>query len=154
MTLSGTRPRLSVTWQLDKWGDLVRPKSRTASRTIPIRPEVVEALADWQEQQALWRDRLGDEWGNHHDLVFSTRTGGPLWTRNVSRAFDRVLGQAHVDHGSLKTLRSTVATQLAEAGVHPRKAQAFLGHADMSTTMKYYTAIGDLDDLAALLPDL
>ena len=37
-----------------------------------------------------------------------------------------------------ETLRSTVATQLAEAGVHPRKAQAFLGHADMTTTMKYY----------------
>lgn len=56
-------------------------------------------------------------------------------------------------HGSLETLRSTVATQLAEAGVHQRKAQAFLGHADMTTTMKHYTAVGDLDDLANLLPD-
>jgi integrase len=28
-----------------------------------------------------------------------------------------------------------------------------LGHADMTTTMKYYTAVGDLDDLANLLPD-
>jgi len=77
-----------------------------------------------------------------------------VWTRNISRAFDRLLDAARVDHGSLKTLRSTVASQLAEAGVHPRKAQAFLGHSDMATTIKYYTAIGDLDDLAALLPDL
>jgi len=135
-------------WQLDKWGQLVRPKSRSSRRTIPLRPEVVDVVVAWRRQQAVWEDRLGEEWGNDHDLVFTTNTGGPVWTRNVSRAFSRALDQAHVTHGSLKTLRSTVATQLAEAGVHPKKAQAFLGHADMSTTMKYYTAAGELDDLA------
>lgn len=154
VALTGERPRLSVVWQLNKWGDLVRPKSRTARRTIPLRSEVVEVLCEWRGRQAVWADRLGDEWGNDHDLVFTTRTGGPVWTRNVSRAFTRAQEEASVRHGSLKTLRSTVATQLAEAGVHPRKAQAFLGHADMSTTMKYYTAVGDLDDIAAHLPDL
>lgn len=154
VTLSGDRPRLQVVWQLDKWGGLVRPKSRTARRTIPLRPEVVDVLTEWRDQQAMWADRLGEEWGNDHDLVFTTRTGGPVWSRNISRAFTRVQHKARVHHGSLKTLRSTVATQLAEAGVHPRKAQAFLGHADMSTTMKYYTAVGDLDDIADQLPDL
>jgi integrase len=154
ITLGGDRPRLQVVWQLDKWGGLVRPKSRTARRTIPLRPEVVEVLTAWRDQQAVWADRLGDEWGNEHDLVFTTRTGGPVWTRNVSRTFTDVQKEARVNHGSLKTLRSTVATQLAEAGVHPRRAQAFLGHADMTTTMKYYTAVGDLDDIAAHLPDL
>lgn len=154
ITLTGDRPRLQVVWQLDKWGGLVRPKSPTARRTIPLRPEVVEVLAEWRDQQAVWADRLGDEWGNEHDLVFTTRSGGPVWTRNVSRAVTRAQQEVRVGHGSLKTLRSTVATQLAEAGVHPRKAQAFLGHADMATTMKYYTAVGDLDDSAAHLPDL
>lgn len=154
ITLAGDRPRLQVVWQLDKWGGLVRPKSRTARRTIPLRPEVVEVVSDWRDRQAVWADRLGEEWGNEHDLVFTTRTGGPVWTRNVSRTFTRVQEEAKVRHGSLKTLRSTVATQLAEAGVHPRRAQAFLGHADMTTTMKYYTAVGDLDDIADQLPDL
>lgn len=64
------------------------------------------------------------------------------------------LDAAGLDHGSIRTVRSTVATQLAEAGFHPRKAQAFLGHAHMSTTMKYYTAVSDVDDAAGLLPDL
>ena len=153
LTLTGVRPRLSVVWQLDKWGGLVRPKSRSARRTLPLRPEVVEVLESWRARQDVWADRLGDQWGNEHDLVFTTRTGGPVWARNVGRVFTRAQQQARVRHGSLKTLRSTVATQLAEAGVHPRKAQAFLGHADMTTTMKYYTAVGDLDDLADLLPD-
>lgn len=121
VTLTRERPRLSVVWQLDKWGGLVRPKSPTARRTIPLRPEVVEALEDWRARQRTWANRLGDEWRNEHDLVFTTRSGGPVWTRNVSRVFTKVQKEARVNHGSLKTLRSTVATQLAEAGVHPRK---------------------------------
>jgi integrase len=59
-----------------------------------------------------------------------------------------------VDHGSPKTFRSTVATQLAEAGLHPSKTQTFLGHAHVTTTMTYYTAIDDVDEAADLLPDL
>jgi integrase len=59
-----------------------------------------------------------------------------------------------VDHGSLKTFRARVATQLAEAGLHPNKIQVFLGHAHITTTMTYYTAITDVDDAADLLPDL
>jgi len=59
-----------------------------------------------------------------------------------------------VDHGSLKTFCSTVATQLAEAGLHPSKTQAFLGHAHVTTTMTYCTAVDNLDEAAELLPDL
>lgn len=59
-----------------------------------------------------------------------------------------------MDHGSLKTFRSTVATQLAEAGLHPSKTQAVLGHAHVTTTLTYYTAITDVDEAADLLPDL
>ena len=70
-----------------------------------------------------------------------------------------------MDHGSLKTFRSTVATQLAEAGLHPSKTQAFLGrrihrgaddqpHAHVTTTRTYDTAITDVDEAADLLPDL
>ncbi len=112
-----------MVWQLDKGGQLVRPKSRSSTRTIPLRPEVVDVVASWRGQPAVWEDRLGEEWGNRHDLVFTTNTGGPVWTRNISRPLSRAREEAQVRHGSLKTLRSTVTTQLAEAGVHPKKAQ-------------------------------
>jgi len=59
-----------------------------------------------------------------------------------------------VDHGSLTTFRSTVATQLAEAGMHPSRIQAFLGHAHPVTTMIYDTAVDRVDEAADLLPDL
>jgi integrase len=154
VVLRGQRPRLTVVWQLDKWGNVVRPKSPTSRRTIALRSEVAEALQGWRSRQDLWKERLGEHWDDEHALVFTTVSGKPISKRNIIRAFQRVLKRANVDHGTLKTLRSTVATQLAEAGVHPRKAQTFLGHAQMSTTMKYYTAAGDTDMLSSMLPDL
>ena len=72
-------------------------------------------------------------------------------SRRSASAPTRAVG---VDHGSLKTFRSTVATQLADAGLHPSKIQAFLGHVHVTTTMTYYTAITDVDEAADLLPDL
>jgi integrase len=78
----------------------------------------------------------------------------PIDQRNVGRALHRARTAAGVDHGSPKTFRSTVATQLAEAGLHPSKTQTFLGHAHVTTTMTYYTAIDDVDEAADLLPDL
>jgi hypothetical protein len=33
-------PRLTVVWQLDRWGELVHPKTATSRRTIPLRTEV------------------------------------------------------------------------------------------------------------------
>jgi integrase len=103
------------------------------------------------------RLELGGDLGPQRDRapgVFTTRNGHPVDQRNVGRAFHRARTAAGVDHGSLKTFRSMVATQLAEAGLHPSKTQAFLGHAHVTTTMTYYTAITDVDEAADLLPDL
>ncbi|MFA9430959.1 tyrosine-type recombinase/integrase [Egicoccus sp. AB-alg2] len=154
MALRTAPPRLTVVWQLDKWGQIVDPKSPTSRRTIPLREEVVSEVVRWRDLQEVWADRLGEHFVNEHGLVFTTKTGRPISKRNIARSFERACKAAGVEHGTLKTLRSTVATQLAEGGLHPRKAQTFLGHAHMSTTMKYYTAVSDVDDAAALLPDL
>jgi integrase len=59
-----------------------------------------------------------------------------------------------VDHGSLRTHPFHGRDQLAEGGLHPTKTQAFLGHAHVTTTMTYSTAITDVDEAADLLPVL
>jgi integrase len=151
LDLTSMPPRLTVLWQLDRWGDLVHPKTATSRRTIPLRAEVAAELEAWRERQ---RKRAAEGSDNVHGLVFTTRTGRPIDQRNVGRAFHRARTAAGVDHGSLKTFRSTVATQLAEAGLHPSKIQAFLGHAHVTTTLTYYTAITNVDEAAGLLPDL
>jgi integrase len=151
LELGSAPARLKVVWQMDRWGELVHPKTVTSRRTIPLRAEVADALEAWRHRQ---QQRAADGFDNVHGLVFTTRSGRPVDQRNVSRAFHRARSTAGVDHGSLKTFRSTVASQLAEAGLHPSKTQAFLGHAHVTTTMTYYTAVDNLDEAAALLPDL
>jgi integrase len=151
LNLTSVPPRLTVIWQLDRWGELVHPKTATSRRIIPLRPEVAAELEAWRQRQ---RQRAADGVDNVYGLVFTTRTGRPIDQRNLSRAFHRARTSAGVDHGSLKTFRSTVATQLAEAGLHPSKTQAFLGHAHPTTTMTYYTAVTNIDEVADLLPDL
>jgi integrase len=151
LDLASMPPRLTVVWQLDRWGDLVHPKTATSRRTIPLRAEVAAELEAWRHRQ---QQRTVDGVDNIHGLVFATRNGHPIDQRNVGRALHRARTAAGVDHGSPKTFRSTVATQLAEAGLHPSKTQTFLGHAHVTTTMTYYTAIDDVDEAADLLPDL
>jgi integrase len=151
LDLTSMPPRLTVVWQLDRWGDLVHPKTATSRRTIPLRPEVAAELEAWRHRQ---QQRTTDGSDDVHGLVFTTRNGRPVDQRNITRAFHRARTAAGVDHGSLKTFRSTVATQLAEAGLHPSKTQAFLGHAHVTTTLTYYTAVTDVDEAADLLPDL
>jgi integrase len=151
LDLTSAPPRLTVVWQLDRWGELAHPKTASSRRTIPLRPAVAAELEAWRNRQ---QQRAADDFDDVHGLVFTTRSGRPVNQRNVGRAFHRARTAAGVDHGSLKTFRATVATQLAEAGLHPSKIQTFLGHAHVTTTMTYYTAITDVDEAADLLPDL
>jgi len=151
LNLASEPPRLTMVWQLDRWGELVHPKTATSRRTVPLRAEVAAELEAWHQRQ---QRRAVDGFDNVHGLIFTTRSGRPVDQRNVARAFHRARTAAGVDHGSLKTFRSTVATQLAEAGLHPSKTQAFLGHAHVTTTLTYYTAVTDVDEAADLLPDL
>ena len=137
LDLGSVPPRLTVMWQLDRWGELLHPKTPTSRRSIPLRPEVAAELEAWRHRQ---QQRAADGFANVHGMAFTTRNGHPIDQRNVSRAFHRVRTAAGVNHGSLKTFRSTVATQLAEAGLHPSRTQAFLGHAHVTTTMTYYNS--------------
>jgi integrase len=151
LDLESTPPRLTVVWQLDRWAELVHPKTAASRRTIPLRAEVAAELQAWHHRQ---QQRATDDFDDLHGLVFTSRSGRPIEQRNVGRAFHRARVAASVDHGSLKTFRSMVATQLAEAGLHPNKIQAFLYHAHVTTTLVYDTAITDVDEAAALLPEL
>lgn len=93
VTLTGPWPRLSVVWQIAKWGGPVRPTSPTARRTVPLRTEVVEALEQWRGQQAVRADRLGEEWGKPNDLVIRPGPAGrcgPATSHGLSRACRRM----------------------------------------------------------------
>jgi len=51
--LGSTPARLTVVWQLDKWGSIVAPKSSSSRRTIPLHDDVVGDLKRWRSRQAV-----------------------------------------------------------------------------------------------------
>lgn len=80
-----------------------------------------------------------------YDLVFPAHHGGPKSLRNVNRReFADLLEKAGLDRErvSFKTLRHTCLTLLADH-LHPKKLQKHAGHAELSTTMKYYVHVDE-----------
>ncbi len=72
------------------------------------------------------------------DLVFGhPHTSHPLERGQVSKRFKRTLERAGVREVRFHDLRHTFGTQCAAAGVPLRTLQAWMGHADIKTTMVY-----------------
>jgi integrase len=72
-------PRRTVVWQLDRWGDLVHPRTATSRRTIPLPPEVAAPLEAWLHRQ---QQRAASGSDNVYGLVFTTRNGYPIDQRS------------------------------------------------------------------------
>lgn len=105
------------------------PKSRMSSRAVPMADHVgreLELLFQAAAHQA------------EDDLVFGhPHTGHPLDRSQVSKRFKRTLKRAGVREVRFHDLRHTFGTRCAAAGVPLRTLQAWMGHADIKTTMVY-----------------
>jgi integrase len=89
--------------------------------------------------------------------VFCTIVGGHLNDDDVRDAFYAALVEAELGHLRTKTdpivfhdLRHTFGTQRAAKGIDLRRIQAWMGHADIQTTMRYSHYVPQHDDAARL----
>lgn len=114
---------------------LVRPKTHTSRRVIPLTPWVQTALAAYRE---AWEE---NPWG----LLFTTR-GKPVSRHADARAWKALQTKADVcktEDGDDKTYyvlheaRHTTATLLLAAGVEPEIIKAIMGHSDIVTQATY-----------------
>ncbi len=80
------------------------------------------------------------EW-NPHDLVFCSAGGRPLNARNVRRTFDRICVTAGVKPISPHGIRKTHITTTIAKGANVKAVAARVGHRDITTTLKTYTAL-------------
>lgn len=143
---------------------ITTPKTKAALRTITLFPESVAALRSHKAKQNAARLVGGEAW-QHLDLVFATRTGGPLDPYNVlynltdiQRAASglRKRGRnrnraAYLDTDSstvpmddrlprfdIHDLRHTHATHLLQAGWNIAAVSRRLGHANPAITLSIY----------------
>ena len=106
------------------------PKTRSSNRVIPMSENLSRVIAALRSRSIS----TGLE-----DLVFATRKGTPLNSKNL---YNRVLAPAcdriEQPRVSWHSFRHSHATLLAEVGESIKTAQALLGHSDLQTTLNTY----------------
>ncbi len=103
------------------------PKSG-AGRTVPLAPEIAEALAQLRRRQ---------HFTGPQDLAFVGRNGGHVDSGAVRRRFQAATERAELHRISWHGLRHTFGVTMARHGTPLALIQSWLGHGDVSTTMIY-----------------
>jgi integrase len=118
-------------------GALTTPKSNKA-RTVPMAPEVAEALA---------RLSARERWTSDGDLVFCGTLGGYQCGSALRRRYARALKRAGLRHLRFHDLRHTFGTRvIAKADI--LRVKEWMGHRDVQTTMRYLHYAPRPDDAA------
>lgn len=108
-------------------GVLTSPKSGHG-RVVPMVPEVAEALAKLGQRE----DFTGDD-----DLVFSGEAGGHLDGSALRRRFTAAQERAGLRRIRFHDLRHTFGTLAVRGAESIVELQAWMGHAEVRTTMRY-----------------
>ena len=92
------------------------------------------------------------------DWLFAGRTGAPLSTTSLQKAYTRAKAQAGVTKvGGIHALRHAYATHQLAAGLAVERLQRLMGHTSIHTTLRYVHWLpsagdgeGELDLIAQL----
>jgi integrase len=118
-------------------GRLTTPKSGKV-RSVPLAPDVATALA---------RLAAREHWTGDDDLVFPGVVGSYLDASALSRRYKAALERAALRPLRFHDLRHTFGTRMiAKADI--RRVQEWMGHADVSTTMRYLHYVERPDEVA------
>jgi integrase len=153
-----TEPSLHVRQRADRWKVIGPPKSAKGTRTVPLAPQLVEALKAWKLKCP--------KTGAAGALVFPGAGGAVLHHSNMRRALDRLMLDAHVvdqETGKpkygLHSFRHFFASWLINSKkkggreLPAKEAQTLLGHSSIVMTLDIYGHLfpggGDREELAA-----
>jgi integrase len=95
-------------------------------RYVPVHPELLELLVDWQNRH-----------GQHRDGLLLHRDGRRVDRHTVTRSINRVARAAGLGHLHPHQLRHTLATQAINRGMRLEAIAALLGHRSLRMTMVY-----------------
>jgi integrase len=109
------------------WTDAKNTRSR---RRVPLDTDTLEQLARRRRAQAQERLVAGSAWAKH-DLILTTRTGGPVMPRSFDRALEGLVQKAGLPPLSSHGLRHTAATHMVRGAADVGELRAVadvLGH--------------------------
>ena len=129
-------------------------KTAAGRRTIRLTEGIVSALRDHRDRQDERRRKVPNWLDN--DLIFPTASGRPVNPSHLRRSFDRLVRQAGVKHLTPHGMRKSHITALIAGGANVKAVAARVGHRDITTTLKTYTALtaSMQDELHSLVESL
>ncbi len=136
------------------------PKTKNSCRTIRLLDSTIELLKNHRIKQEKEKTRMAEQWcpvPDGEDLVFTTKTGGPVRGLNVTETLNNYVKKINKKEELLAakehrepviferitphTLRHTFATRAFESGIPPKVVQQILGHSSLEMTMDLYTHV-------------
>jgi integrase len=106
------------------------PKTRGSVRTVPLAEVVADALAEHLAMFPAGPD----------DLIFRSRTGGPIWSNTFnSSVWQPLRKRADLPNARFHDLRHFTASALIRYGESVKTVAAVLGHADETETLRTYS---------------
>lgn len=143
----------NVTYTASYGVKIGEPKTANSFRTLPIPDTVAATLRAWKTKQLhKFRDQVGDTGASivitPAAFVFSERTDPytPIFPTAVTKWLSRFVKEQGLPNVSPHDLRHTCGSLLLESGANLKAVQAFLGHEDASTTLRFYAGV-DADSL-------
>jgi integrase len=123
--------RVERAWSLGR----VKATKTYEERTVDLTPQLAEAL----ERHLLWlkTEALRCGWGEP-EWLFPNDDNHPMDDSRVRKVFKRALKQAKLPEFRLDDLRHTYASLLLAASAPITYVSVQLGHANPSTTLRYY----------------
>jgi integrase len=111
-------------------GKVSRTKTAAREEGLPLLPIVKAALEAHKERNG------------YHEWVFHGETGEPLRMDNFNaRVIRPTLEKAEVSWHGWHAFRRGLASNLRDLGADPKVAQAILRHANVRTTLDFYTKV-------------
>lgn len=124
--------------------ELTEPKTDRSRRTVPLVPEVVDAL------RPIRKAYLASPPALDQNLVFASPSGSPLDASWVNRQFTRALRATGTRVVRMHDLRHGAASLLIERGVDLATISAILGHSNIGTTVDLYGHLTEQHKAAAM----
>lgn len=122
-------------------------KTEAGTRTIRLTAGTIDTLRRYRTTWLEMKLASGSPDWNPHDLIFCSPAGRPRNHQNVRRRFDRIVAEAGVKPISPHSIRKTHITTTIANGANVKAVAARVGHRDITTTLKTYTALtAQMDD--------
>jgi integrase len=119
-----------------------KPKSESSLRTLPLMNNIGEYLKSLKNNQKKNKLQFGKDY-NDEGFVCCWSDGSQIKTDYLNHTFKKILEKNNLSHIRFHDLRHSAASYLIKHGVDLKNVQAWLGHADFSTTANTYAHIDD-----------